>query len=52
MEDAEQRKMDEDWQKEREKEFKRAIDVDHNGSATKEELKVRVTMATVKRNII
>lgn len=38
VEDAEQRKMDEDWQKEREKEFKRAIDADHNGIATKEEL--------------
>ena len=38
--------MDEDWQKEREKEFKRAIDADHNGIATKEELVVRVTMTT------
>ncbi|KAK3105428.1 hypothetical protein FSP39_025085 [Pinctada imbricata] len=38
VEDEEQKKMDREWQEERRAEFKKVIDSDRNGVATKEEL--------------
>ena len=40
VDDEEQRRLDEEWQKERGEEFRNQIDFDHNGEVTIGELKV------------
>lgn len=40
VEDEEQKKMDQDWQEDRKKEFREVIDRDHDGVATIKELTV------------
>ena len=37
--------MDKGWQKERQEEFRTSMDIDHNGTVTREELKVDLLLS-------